>query len=76
MNRKENYFANEAEEVIADHIIALFAAKTLAYTKHSDQLVIELEKITENGALFIHTSPPGVTSTEGPGATCERRCVI
>jgi glutamate dehydrogenase len=55
---EENYFANEAEEVITDHIIALFAAKTLAYTKHSDQLVIELEKITENGALFIHTSAP------------------
>jgi glutamate dehydrogenase len=75
-NRKENHFANEAEEVITDQIIALFAAKTMAYTKHSNQLVIELEKITDNGAFFIHTSPPGVTSTEGPGATCERRCVL
>ncbi|CAG8686657.1 13588_t:CDS:2, partial [Acaulospora colombiana] len=70
---EENYFANESVDVITDHIIALFAAKTLAYTKHSNQLVIELEKITENGALFIHTSAPGVTSNEGPGATCERR---
>lgn len=59
--------------MITDHIIALFAAKTLAYTKHSTQLVIDLEKITENGALFIHTSAPGVTVREGPGAVCERR---
>jgi hypothetical protein len=26
-----------------------------------------------HGATFIHTSPPGVTSTEGPGARCESR---
>lgn len=70
---EENYFANESIDVITDHIIALFAAKTLAYTKHSNQLLIDLEKVTENGALFIHTSPPGVTSEEGPGATCETR---
>ncbi|KAG8789909.1 NAD-dependent glutamate dehydrogenase [Serendipita sp. 401] len=70
---EENYFANESVDAITDHIIALYAAKTLAYTKHSRELVIDLEKITENGAMFIHTSSPGVTSTEGPGATCERR---
>ncbi|KAG8832193.1 NAD-dependent glutamate dehydrogenase [Serendipita sp. 399] len=70
---EENYFANESIDAITDHIIALYAAKTLAYTKHSKELEIDLEKITENGAMFIHTSAPGVTSTEGPGATCERR---
>ncbi|KAE9387383.1 NAD-specific glutamate dehydrogenase [Gymnopus androsaceus JB14] len=39
------------------------------------KLVIDLEKIDENGngATFIHTSPPGITTTEGPGATCESR---
>ena len=63
-------------EVISDHIIALFGAKVLAYTKHDpSKLVIDLEKIDEagNGATFIHTSSPGKTSTEGPGATCESR---
>jgi glutamate dehydrogenase len=48
----------------------------LAYTKHDPTtLVIDLEKIDEkgNGATFIHTSAPGLTSTEGPGATCEGR---
>ena len=72
----DTYFQNESREVISDHIIALFGAKILAYTKHDPStLVIDLEKVDEkgNGATFIHTSPPGLTSTEGPGATCEAR---
>ena len=72
----DTYFANESREVISDHIIALFGAKVLAFTKHDpSKLVIDLEKIdeNENGATFIHTSAPGYTTTEGPGATCETR---
>ncbi|KAH7913967.1 NADH-dependent glutamate dehydrogenase [Hygrophoropsis aurantiaca] len=72
----DTYFQNESPSVISDHIIALFGAKVLAYTKHDPkQLVIDLERIDENGngATFIHTSRPGLTSTEGPGATCESR---
>ncbi len=72
----DTYFQNEARQVICDHIIALFGAKILAYTKHDpSKLVIDLEKIDENGATFIHTSKPGLTTTEGPGATCESRSV-
>ncbi|KAE9387832.1 hypothetical protein BT96DRAFT_1004773 [Gymnopus androsaceus JB14] len=69
----DTYFRDESP---CDHIIALFGAKVLAYTKHDpSKLVIDLEKIDENGngATFIHTSPPGITTTEGPGATCESR---
>ncbi|KAL0574556.1 NAD-dependent glutamate dehydrogenase [Marasmius crinis-equi] len=70
----DTYFANEDEAVICDHIIALFGAKILAYTKHDpSKLVIDLEKVDDNGATFIHTSPPGRTALEGPGATCEPR---
>ena len=72
----DTYFQNESRGVISDHIIALFGAKILAYTRHDPStLVIDLEKIDEkgNGATFIHTSRPGLTSTEGPGATCEAR---
>ncbi|TFL01414.1 NAD-specific glutamate dehydrogenase [Pterulicium gracile] len=72
----DTYFSNESKEVISDHIIALFGAKVLAYTKHDpNKLVIDLEKINDDGsgATFIHTSPPGLTSTEGPGAGCESR---
>jgi len=72
----DTYFQNESREVIADHIIALFGAKVLAYTKHDpNKLVIDLEKSDEDGkgATFIHTSAPGLTSTTGPGASCESR---
>ncbi|KAE9385968.1 hypothetical protein BT96DRAFT_1006533 [Gymnopus androsaceus JB14] len=72
----DTYFRDESQAVICDHIIALFGAKVLAYTKHDpSKLVIDLEKIDENGngATFIHTSPPGITTTEGPGAACESR---
>ncbi|KAG6830675.1 hypothetical protein H0H87_007406 [Tephrocybe sp. NHM501043] len=70
----DTYFQNENRAVISDHIIALFGAKIMAYTKHDpSKLVIDLEKVDENGATFIHTSPPGLTVTEGPGSTCEAR---
>jgi len=78
----DTYFENETVEVISDHITALYGAKVLAYTKHDpNKLVIDLEKVTEPGnakgldagAMFIHSSLPGVSATEGPGATCEKR---
>jgi len=65
--------------VIAEHIIALFGAKILAYTKHDpSKLVIDLEKIDEKAgrATFIHTSSPGITASEGPGADCESRYAL
>ena len=74
----DTYFTLESTEVIADHILALFGAKVLAFTRHDpDTLVIDLERIDDkgNGATFIHTSAPGMTALEGPGATCETRYV-
>ncbi len=75
----DTYFRNESVEVISDHVIALFGAKVLAFTKHDPtKLVIDLEKIDAdgNGATFIHTSPPGLTSTAGPGSLVEPRYVV
>ncbi|TEB24207.1 glutamate dehydrogenase [Coprinellus micaceus] len=72
----DTYFQTESHDVIADHIMALFGAKILAFTKHDpSSLVIDLERIDEKGqgATFIHTSVPGLTTTEGPGAICETR---
>ncbi|EIW81085.1 NAD-specific glutamate dehydrogenase [Coniophora puteana RWD-64-598 SS2] len=72
----DTYFQNESVSVISDHILALFGAKVLAFTKHDPtKLVIDLEQIDEKGssATFIYTSPPGRTLVEGPGATCEAR---
>ena len=77
------YFLGEKPDVIADHVLALYSAKLLAYTKHDpEKLVIDLEKITPEGevkekgkpgAVFIHTSKAGVTVTKGPGSTVEKR---
>jgi glutamate dehydrogenase len=76
------YFLAESPEVISDHILALYSAKLLAYTKHDpEKLFIDLEKITteaeagksKEGAVWIHTSKPGVTVSHGPGSTVEKR---
>jgi glutamate dehydrogenase len=70
----DTYFSSTNPEAIADHILALYGAKILAYTKRDPtQLVIDLERVDEDGAVFIHTSAPGVTAVSGPGATCEAR---
>jgi glutamate dehydrogenase len=75
----DTYFSLESTEVISAHILALFGAKVLAFTKGDPTtLVIDLERIDENGdgATFIHTSAPGMTASEGPGASCEARFVF
>ena len=76
------YFLAETPEAIADHVLALYSAKLLAYTKHDpEKLVIDLEKITpegdksgnKEGAVWIHTSEPGVTVDKGPGGSVEKQ---
>ena len=72
----DTYFTAETAEGVADHVLALYGAKILAFTKHDpSKLFIELEKINPDGtgATFIHNSQPGVTASTGPGATCEKR---
>ncbi|CAO1629428.1 unnamed protein product [Sympodiomycopsis kandeliae] len=61
----DQYFALESLNTICDHIVALYGAKVLAYTKHSDTLEIDLEHETQNGAVFIHSSSPGASVTTG-----------
>lgn len=80
------YFMNELPITIAEAVLSLYAAKVLAYTKHDPtKLTIDLESITDEetsaktggkkkeGAVFIHTSKPGVSVSEGPGAHVEKR---
>ncbi|KAM0748372.1 NAD-specific glutamate dehydrogenase [Meredithblackwellia eburnea MCA 4105] len=62
----ESYFKLESVETVADHIESLYGAKVQAHAAHQDYLEIKLEKETENGAVFIYTSPPGVSVTDGP----------
>jgi hypothetical protein len=38
----------------------------LAYSDGQQKINIRLEKINQNGAVYIHTSEPGKTSIDGP----------
>ncbi|KAF9288311.1 NAD-dependent glutamate dehydrogenase [Mortierella alpina] len=60
------YFASESVESIANHIMALYGAKIFAYTKNDNGLDINLERETEEGAVYIHTSHPGISQLYGP----------
>ncbi|KAL0089466.1 Glutamate/Leucine/Phenylalanine/Valine dehydrogenase-domain-containing protein [Phycomyces blakesleeanus] len=64
------YFALEPVETIANHIMALYGAKILSYTKHENSLEINLEKESEDSSVYIHSSQPGVSQLQGP--QCER----
>ncbi|KAG0202423.1 NAD-dependent glutamate dehydrogenase, partial [Mortierella sp. NVP41] len=60
------YFASESVESIANHIMALYGAKIFAYTKNDNGLDINLERETDEAAVYIHTSRPGVSQLHGP----------
>ncbi|EOQ99375.1 hypothetical protein E3P92_02439 [Wallemia ichthyophaga] len=58
----DTYFKLETVDTISDHIISLYAAKLVAYTKHrndSNKLDIDLKKERENDAVFIHSDKSG-----------------
>ncbi|KAL7323039.1 NAD-dependent glutamate dehydrogenase [Mucor circinelloides] len=65
------YFALESVETIANHIMALYGAKILAFTKNENDLDINLEKESEDSSVYIHSSQPGVSQLQGP--QCERK---
>jgi glutamate dehydrogenase len=61
------YFTMEGIDTIANHILALYGAKIYAYTKNQQsELDINLERETDDAAVYIHTSHPGVSQLSGP----------
>ena len=58
------YFILENAETIASHIVSLYAAKISEYAKNTGHINIELQKRTNNSAVFIHSSAPGVRLSE------------
>lgn len=46
--------------------MSLYGAKIMAYTKNENVLDINLQKETEDSAVFIHSSEPGVSQINGP----------
>lgn len=55
------YFKMEGVETIANHIMALYASKMTAFIKDCDGLDINLEQESEERAVYIHTSKPGIS---------------
>ncbi|KAJ1534364.1 NAD-dependent glutamate dehydrogenase [Nowakowskiella sp. JEL0078] len=47
--------------------MSLYAAKLFAYIKNENALDINLVRETELGAVYIHTSKPGISVLAGPG---------
>jgi len=60
------YFQQESIETIAQHIMGLYGAKIFAYIKNEKSLNIHLERATSDGAVYIHTSRPGISDIGGP----------
>ncbi|TPX74221.1 hypothetical protein CcCBS67573_g04511 [Chytriomyces confervae] len=60
------YFQVEPIETIAQHILALYGAKIFAYIKNKGALDINLDRENADGAVYIHTSTPGVSVLDGP----------
>ncbi|KAJ3271311.1 NAD-dependent glutamate dehydrogenase [Terramyces sp. JEL0728] len=60
------YFQQESVETIGQHIMALYGAKINAYIRNEKSLEINLERETTDGAVYIHTSRPGVSNPKGP----------
>lgn len=61
----------ENVETISNHIMSLYAAKMIAFTKKSSQeeeayFNVNLEQESDTGAVYIHNSRPGVSVTDGP----------
>lgn len=60
------YFQTESVDVIVSHVLSLYAAKVAAYARDDKRLEIRLDKEAVDHAVYIDTSTPGITFTEGP----------
>ena len=60
------YFLMENVQTISKHIMALYGAKVDAWTRNQNALDISLEKEEATGAIYIHSSVPGISQPHGP----------
>ncbi|PVV05086.1 hypothetical protein BB560_000392, partial [Smittium megazygosporum] len=60
------YFMMEEPDVVANHIIGIYASTLSGICKKQKFLDINFDRMDEDSAVFIHTSVPGVSRTEGP----------
>ncbi|KXS12524.1 NAD-dependent glutamate dehydrogenase [Gonapodya prolifera JEL478] len=59
------YFQTQSVDTVAEHVLSLYGAKIFAFIKSEHSLDINLERETVEGAVYIHTSRPGVTTLSG-----------
>ncbi|BGP01728.1 NAD-dependent glutamate dehydrogenase [Rhodotorula toruloides] len=62
----DGYFSLTSPQEVADHVESLYGAKVQAHASHQDYLEIKLEKEGDSSAVYIFTSPPGVSLANGP----------
>ncbi|KAL2260281.1 hypothetical protein VTK26DRAFT_5752 [Humicola hyalothermophila] len=60
------YFQEEDPEVIANHIMSLYAAKVAAFSREDKREEIRLDMEASDHAIYIDTSEPGKTAITGP----------
>lgn len=60
------YFSEESVETIAGHILSLYGAKCSSSSGSEGNLQVKLRQEAEDHAVYIDTSFPGVTDTQGP----------
>ncbi|KAK5115517.1 glutamate dehydrogenase (NADP(+)) gdh1 [Meristemomyces frigidus] len=61
------YFSTETVEAIVSNVHSLYAAKIAAYSRDDKKLEIRLDKEAADHAIYIDTSVPGLSSSEGSG---------
>ncbi|CAO1597371.1 NAD-dependent glutamate dehydrogenase [Xanthoria calcicola] len=60
------YFQTETVDAIVNHILSLYAGKIAAFARDDGRLEIRLDKEAADHAVYIDTSKPGVSVTDGP----------
>ena len=63
---EDTYFATEKISTIVNHVLALYGAKIGAYSRNVETFEIRLDREEDTHAVYIDTSPPGVTMLNGP----------
>lgn len=66
MGIDDMYFSMESVDVITNHILSLYGSKIMSFSGSSKTLDINLQRENEDGAVYMHTSKPGVSQTSGP----------
>ncbi|KAK3674450.1 NAD-dependent glutamate dehydrogenase [Recurvomyces mirabilis] len=61
------YFSTETVDAIVSNVHSLYAAKIAAYARDDKKLEIRLDKEAADHAIYIDTSRPGLSSSEGSG---------